>query len=200
MIPLDKLKSLKQAIVHANCPDGKAAGVILKDALPDLEIHFVKYDTEEHKQLEPSPNTIFCDFSPWLPKLTEDSDEADREIRAALIKQWNEAGVVVLDHHSRDIVEPYTFHSLINRLSFRRSRSLSRTPTTWFFFSGWPCSMRFLLITRVNFWVKPLLSIPREPAARSNRARVSSSWTSVGRAAARPWRARPARTRRHRVS
>jgi oligoribonuclease NrnB/cAMP/cGMP phosphodiesterase (DHH superfamily) len=100
MIPLEKLRSLKRAYVHASCPDGVASALVLKDALPDLEIMFVKYDTEEHKSIEPTPDTIFCDFSPWLPKEIG-------PIRDNLIAQWRSVGVVVLDHHSRDIVEPY---------------------------------------------------------------------------------------------
>jgi len=109
MIPLEKLRALERAYVHKSCPDGVASALILQDALPFLEVHFVKYDTEEHKSIEPLPNTIFCDFSPWLPKVKEDSDPADKEIRDALINEWNTAGVIVLDHHSRDIVEPYTY-------------------------------------------------------------------------------------------
>lgn len=105
MIPIEKLRALKTAYVHANCPDGVASALVLKDALPDLDIRFVKYGTAEHREIEPTPNTIFCDFSPWLPDLKEHFGDEREE----LIKKWNDAGVVVLDHHDRAIVEPYPF-------------------------------------------------------------------------------------------
>lgn len=106
MIPIEKLRELKRAYVHSSCPDGVASALILKDALPDLEVHFVKYNTKEHREIAPEPNTIFCDFSPWLPKETVSTHET---IREELIRQWNEVGVIVLDHHDRAIVEPYPF-------------------------------------------------------------------------------------------
>lgn len=103
MIPLDKLKSLQRAYVHANCPDGTASALILKDALPDLEVHFVKYDSQEHREIEPLPNTIFCDFSPYIGK-----GEINKE-PGSVLDMWIQEEVIVLDHHSRDIVEPYPF-------------------------------------------------------------------------------------------
>lgn len=103
MIHLDKLKSLKRAYVHANCPDGTASALILKDALPDLEVHFVKYDSAEHREIEPLPNTIFCDFSPYIGK-----GEINRE-PGSVLDHWIQEEVIVLDHHSRDVVEPYPF-------------------------------------------------------------------------------------------
>lgn len=123
MIPLEKLRGLERCYTHKNCPDGTASALILRDALPDLQIHFVAYGSQEHKSIEPLPNTIFCDFSPWLPKLEDPRGVVDMEdgrtaaitdkgvlaLREELIKKWNEAGVVVLDHHSKDIVEPYEF-------------------------------------------------------------------------------------------
>lgn len=122
MIPLDKLRSIKHLVAHASCPDGVASALIVKDALPDVRVSFVKYGTEEHKSIEPAPGTIFCDFSPWLPKLIDprvsvvDEEKGDKytitdkgvsALRDDLIARWREAGVIVLDHHSRDVVEPY---------------------------------------------------------------------------------------------
>jgi hypothetical protein len=51
----------------------------------------VKYGTEEHKNFPAEPGQVWCDFSP--PKE-----------RAA---EFVAVGSVVLDHHSRDVVEPY---------------------------------------------------------------------------------------------
>lgn len=105
MISIEKLRQIKHGIFHSSCPDGVASALIVKDALPDVRVSFVKYGTEEHKSIEPAPGTLFCDFSPWLPAVGSGDTSSDR--RAALIKDWNDAGVVVLDHHSRDVVEPY---------------------------------------------------------------------------------------------
>lgn len=91
MIPLEKLRALKHGIFHASCPDGISSALILKDALPDLRVSFVKYDTEEHRNFPAEPGQVWCDFSP--PK------ERSAEFVAA--------GALVLDHHSRDVVEPY---------------------------------------------------------------------------------------------
>lgn len=91
MIPLDKLRALKHGIFHSSCPDGTASALILKDAIPDLRVSFVKYGTEEHRNFPAEPGQVWCDFSP--PKE-----------RAA---EFVAAGALVLDHHTRDVVEPY---------------------------------------------------------------------------------------------
>lgn len=91
MIPLDKLRSLTHAVVHANCPDGVASALILKDALPHLCVSFVKYGTEEHKNFPAESGQIWCDFSPPVDRAQE----------------FVSVGAVVLDHHDPKIVEPY---------------------------------------------------------------------------------------------
>lgn len=103
MIPLEKLRSLKRCYTHASCPDGQASALILKDALPDLDVRFVKYGTAEHREIEPLPNTIFCDFSPYIGL-----GEINREL-GSVCDAWIQEGVVVLDHHDPKIVEPYPF-------------------------------------------------------------------------------------------
>jgi len=91
MISIEKLRAVKRLVTHANCPDGVASALIIKDALPDVEVLFVKHGTEQHRTLEPRPGTLFCDFSPWLP--------TDASESIGLLKQWQEAGAIVLDHH-----------------------------------------------------------------------------------------------------
>lgn len=91
MIPLEKLRAIKTLYTHASCPDGIASALIVKDALPDVRVHFVKYGSEEHRNLSAEPGLLFCDFSP------------PRERAAEFVA----AGTIVLDHHTRDVVEPY---------------------------------------------------------------------------------------------
>lgn len=91
MISLEKLRVVKHVICHQNCPDGYASALVLKDALPDVRVSFVSYGTEEHLNFTAEPGQIWCDFSP--PKF-----------RAA---EFVAAGAIVMDHHSRDVVEPY---------------------------------------------------------------------------------------------
>lgn len=102
MIPLQKLQAVKRIIVHKDCADGIASAMILKHALPQASVEFVQYDTVEHRELKPEEGMLFCDFSPWLPKVKKVMTEADLVIEAVAKKQLKEfvdAGVIVLDHH-----------------------------------------------------------------------------------------------------
>lgn len=88
MISIDKLKNVKRLVTHANCPDGVASALIVKDALPDVEVLFVAHGTKEHRELRPDVPTLFCDFTPWSEPKTD-----------AQWLMWIEAGALVLDHH-----------------------------------------------------------------------------------------------------
>lgn len=90
-LPIDKLKSVKTIVAHANCADGIMSAVFLHDVLPDAQIHFVQYGTPELAALQPSEGMLFCDFSP-PPDRYED---------------FIEAGTIILDHHksAQHIVE-----------------------------------------------------------------------------------------------
>jgi nanoRNase/pAp phosphatase (c-di-AMP/oligoRNAs hydrolase) len=94
MIDLDKLKNVRRLVTHANCPDGVASALIVKDALPDVEVLFVKHGTKEHRELRPDVPTLFCDFTPWTDVKKD-----------AQWLMWLEAGTIVLDHHptQRDV-------------------------------------------------------------------------------------------------
>jgi len=96
MIDIEKLLAVKTLITHANCPDGIASALIVKDALPDVEVRFVQYNTKEHSHLDTGPGTLFCDFTP--------AKEA-----AKSIGWWIENGAIVLDHHEkqRDIADAF---------------------------------------------------------------------------------------------
>lgn len=90
MISIDKLKNVKRLVTHANCPDGIASALIVKDALPDVEVLFVKHGTEQHRNLDLETHTgvLFCDFTPH-----------------GNIQDWIDVEAIVLDHHptQRDV-------------------------------------------------------------------------------------------------
>lgn len=90
MIPTDKLEAVQTIVVHAQCADGTAAAIILRDAFRrDVTIRFVRHGAEL-ASVEPEPGMLFCDIAP------------PRERAPAFV----EAGAIVLDHHRsvRDIV------------------------------------------------------------------------------------------------
>lgn len=93
MIPLDKLKSITQLCTHANCPDGYASALIVKDALPNVKVSFMAYNTAELATLKAEPGLLFVDFTP--PR--------DR------VQEFVAAGSICLDHHptAKDIVEAF---------------------------------------------------------------------------------------------
>ncbi len=83
MIPLEKLHAITTAIVHAECPDGLASALLIKDALPDVQIRLVQYNTPAHRELVAEPGLLFADFSP----------PADRA------QEFVDAGALIMDHH-----------------------------------------------------------------------------------------------------
>jgi len=93
MIDPAKLQAVKTIIVHDSCSDGMASAMILHDVLPDAEIKFVQYETEEHKNLPASPGMLFCDFSPHKSRTVD----------------FLEAETIVLDHHKdkKSVVEAF---------------------------------------------------------------------------------------------
>jgi len=92
-ISLDKLKEVRTIISHGWCADGVAAAVFCKSVLPEAEVRFIQYSTLEHRMLEATPGMLFCDFSPHPDRL----------------KEFVDAGAIVLDHHmtSREVVEAF---------------------------------------------------------------------------------------------
>ena len=108
MIDLEKLKNVKHLVTHANCPDGVAAALIVKDALPDVRVSFVQYNTKEHLALRPEPGTLFVDFTPHIPRFS------DGLIDGHELMTWVGAGAMVLDHHDkqRAITENFAVNGL----------------------------------------------------------------------------------------
>lgn len=106
MINIDKLKGIKHLITHANCPDGIASALIVKDALPDVKVSFMLHGSKEHRELEPVSGTLFCDFTPYVGDTSK--YPFNRE-EGSVVDCWVKAGAIVLDHHptARDVVEAF---------------------------------------------------------------------------------------------
>lgn len=87
------LRTRKRLITHASCPDGLASAMLIRHVLPDIEIEFVQYSTEQHKTMDAREGDMFCDFTPHRDRVTD----------------WVGVGAVVLDHHkgAQDIVDQF---------------------------------------------------------------------------------------------
>jgi hypothetical protein len=105
MIPLDKLRSVKTIITHDSCPDGTMSALLLKDAYAqaglEVEIKFVQYGTQAYKTLTPTPNMMFCDFSPFVPEEFIDPKNPllGKKLDQEKLKPWLESDAIILDHH-----------------------------------------------------------------------------------------------------
>jgi hypothetical protein len=94
VIPVEKLREIKQVVYHQSCPDGTAAAMICLTALrllhgsswTDETVDFksVQYKTDffENK-FEPRPGQLFVDITPPRAKW----------------EQWKDVQPIVLDHH-----------------------------------------------------------------------------------------------------
>lgn len=93
MIMTEALRSVRTIITHANCADGMASAIILNDALPEADVRFISYDSEEHRNLQPEPGMLFCDFTPFRDRISE----------------FLSANSIVLDHHkgAEDVVQRF---------------------------------------------------------------------------------------------
>lgn len=85
------LKAVTKLVTHDNCADGLASAMIVRDALPHVEVVFAQYNTPSLDLLPATPGLLFCDIAPPRARAGE----------------FVEAGALVLDHHAhaRDIVE-----------------------------------------------------------------------------------------------
>ncbi len=100
MIPIEKLKAVKTIIVHDNCSDGLMSAILLRDAYSQVglnpELKFIQYGTDAYKTLEPTPDLMFCDFSPFVPEVEV---EGRKVPDPAKLKPWADSGTIILDHH-----------------------------------------------------------------------------------------------------
>lgn len=81
----------EKLVTHADCADGLASAMLVKAALPHIEIVFAQHGRPSLEALDASPGLLFCDIVP--PR--------------ARAREFVDAGATVLDHHAhaRDIVE-----------------------------------------------------------------------------------------------
>lgn len=88
-----QIAQVKTIIAHDSCPDGIVSALIVRDVFPEAQIKFVQYDTKEHESLEATESTIFVDFSPPRHR----------------VREFIEAGAIVLDHHitAKETVEAF---------------------------------------------------------------------------------------------
>jgi len=97
-IAIEKLQAVRVIVSHAECPDGIASAMILRDVLPAAEVVMIHHGSEGHRDLLAVPGMLFCDMSP--PR--------------ARVQEFVDAGAIVLDHHrtARDIVEAFGEHGV----------------------------------------------------------------------------------------
>lgn len=119
MIPVERLREVKQVVYHQSCPDGTAAAMICLSALrllhggeweaKDVDFKSVQYKTDffENK-FEARPGQLFIDITPPRAKW----------------EQWKDVNPIVLDHHEsvKEIVDGLggTFGQNADRMSGAR--------------------------------------------------------------------------------
>lgn len=99
MIPIEKLRAVTHLITHGPaCPDGISSALIVKDALPDVKVSFMAYNTAEIAELKAEPGLLFVDFTPPRDRVAE----------------FVAAGSICLDHHptAKDLVDLFVLNGL----------------------------------------------------------------------------------------
>ena len=93
---IDLLKSVKKLVTHKGCPDGVASALLIRDALPDVEVVWLTYGEPAYEGLRPEPGMLFCDIVPYAERDTAGQLTAKG---LAQIEAWVASGALVLDHH-----------------------------------------------------------------------------------------------------
>ena len=83
MIPIEVLRESKTIVTHADCPDGVASAILIRDALPNRRVVFLRHGSEEMTTLVAEPGMVFCDIAPPESR----------------VQEFVDAGAIVLDHH-----------------------------------------------------------------------------------------------------
>lgn len=92
------LSTIQTIVTHDSCADGLASALILRAAIPRAEVLFVQHGTRDLAELRATPGLLFCDITP----------------PAARVREFVDAGAVVLDHHAtaRDVVAAFGEHGV----------------------------------------------------------------------------------------
>lgn len=95
---VDRLKQVRKLITHANCADGIATALIIRDVMPDVAIEFIKYNSKEHAGLKAEKGLMFIDMTPPRERVQEFVDVES----------------LVCDHHkyAKDIVDAFKFSGI----------------------------------------------------------------------------------------
>ncbi len=106
-ITIDNLRSVRRLIVHRRhdgpCADGVASALLILDAIPGISVTWMAHGSKTHRELQPEPGLLFCDFVPYVER-----DEAGSISPASMdyLRELADLGTIVLDHHkgAADIV------------------------------------------------------------------------------------------------
>jgi hypothetical protein len=79
-----QLAAVKTIVIHGpTCPDGIASYILARDVLPNAEVKFVQYNTDEYLKLPATPGMLFIDVAPPEER----------------VQEFVTVGALVLDHH-----------------------------------------------------------------------------------------------------
>jgi hypothetical protein len=97
MITVEMLQAVTDVVTHDHCSDGAATAILLLDALPGVNIHFLQHNTDEYRTFPVGPNQLWCDITPPYKK------DCNRT------QEFVAAGAIVLDHHkgTEEVVAQY---------------------------------------------------------------------------------------------
>lgn len=88
MIDFELLRGIRKVVAHGReggpCADGLAAALIVRNALPEVAVEFVQYESAELRELAVEPGLLFLDITPLRERASE----------------FLAAESLVLDHHA----------------------------------------------------------------------------------------------------
>ncbi len=106
-ISIEALRGVRRLIIHGpTCPDGRAAALLLMDALPGVRVTWMDHNTRAHRELQPEPGLVFCDFVPYVER---DDAGIITPVSMAYLRDLAATGTIVLDHHkgAADVVAAF---------------------------------------------------------------------------------------------
>jgi hypothetical protein len=112
MLDLAKLATVTTIVCHDNCPDGRAAAMLLQDAFgPDrqIEIIFAQHGTDAYRMMVPKPGMLFCDITPFIEVEKVGEEYVVTDVGRLALDIWLSFDTLVLDHHKtmKNVVAPF---------------------------------------------------------------------------------------------